>query len=431
MRMSRIVALSCVVVLSAALVSGVAFADDEPKGGAELAAATGYALEQEPAPVENDPETICPSVMRRLYNIRTGEHFYTASNDEYNSLVEAGWFGEGIGWVAPNYSSTPVYRLYNPYSGDHHYTTGEQERDQLVAAGWSDEGIGWYSDDRKSVPLFRQYNPNVAIGSHNFTASQGEKDALVSAGWSDEGEAWYAVAGGISFGMNHYSRNNLQAIVDTTYGADWITVGYNTWISDDQFRVLYDFIDLEPSVRFMAINFKTGKCIAYRPDMRLFSASSAKAPFIAALCKYEAPGIAGYQDVLYDVITNSSNEAFAYLNTIYDKSYVTAFAREAGFEYDSPFYPAYAYYSPREIVKLWIDIHDFIYSDAPYATMYRNLFGRGAIYKEGWMYPIAWCGQIYNLTGSEGDMVYGIMSSSSNQSPNIWALRDTLVSITS
>ena len=133
--------------------------------------------------------------MHRLYNRYTGEHFYTASATERDSLVKAGWTSEGVGWVAPTKSNTPVYRLYNPYvtGGDHHYTTNASERDVLVRAGWRYEGIGWYSDDAKGTPLYRQYNPYATTGTHNYTASKNENDALVKLGWRAEGIGWYGV----------------------------------------------------------------------------------------------------------------------------------------------------------------------------------------------------------------------------------------------
>ena len=110
-------------------------------------------------------------VMHRLYNPNSGEHFYTASTDEKNNLVTVGWRYEGVGWIAPKKSNTPVYRLYNPNAGDHHYTTSKDEHDSLASIGWRSENIGWYSDDQKRVPLYRQYNPNAQAGAHNFTTS--------------------------------------------------------------------------------------------------------------------------------------------------------------------------------------------------------------------------------------------------------------------
>lgn len=136
--------------------------------------------------------------MYRLYNPNSGEHFYTASKAERDSVVAAGWKYEGIGWYAPKTSNTPVYRLYS--GTDHHYTMSVSERDWLISVGWKYEGTGWYSDDSKGVALYRQFNPNVDpsaarnnSGSHNYTTSKSENDYLVSVGWRAEGIGWYGV----------------------------------------------------------------------------------------------------------------------------------------------------------------------------------------------------------------------------------------------
>ena len=131
--------------------------------------------------------------MYRLYNPNSGEHFYTANEEERDNVIAAGWNYEGIGWYAPESSNTPVYRLYNPYAGDHHYTTDVEERDMLKRVGWRDEGTGWYSDDAHAVPLYRQYNPNQFACNHNYTTDKDENDYLVSLGWRAEGIGWYGV----------------------------------------------------------------------------------------------------------------------------------------------------------------------------------------------------------------------------------------------
>ena len=131
--------------------------------------------------------------MYRLYNPNSGEHFYTSNQGERDVLIRLGWNYEGIGWLAPVTSNTPVYRLYNQYGGEHHYTTSIGERDMLISVGWSYEGIGWYSDDQNRVPLYRQYNPNAFANNHNYTVSRSENDWLVSLGWRAEGIGWYGV----------------------------------------------------------------------------------------------------------------------------------------------------------------------------------------------------------------------------------------------
>ena len=131
--------------------------------------------------------------MFRLYNPNSGEHFYTGNAGEKDNLSKEGWSYEGIGWIAPEKSNTPVYRLYNENAGDHHYTLDSNEKDSLITAGWKSEGIGWYSDDNKAVPLYREYNPNAVTGTHNYTTDKAEHDRLVSAGWKDEKIGWYGI----------------------------------------------------------------------------------------------------------------------------------------------------------------------------------------------------------------------------------------------
>lgn len=148
------------------------------------------------AAVSEEAEVSFP--IYRLYNPNSGEHFYTKTTAERNTLVYAGWRYEGVGWVVPETSGMPVYRLYNPNAGDHHYTANVSERDFLTAAGWRYEGIGWYADDQKRVPVYREYNPNAKSGAHNFTTSESEHDRLVGIGWRGEGTAWYAQGVGYS-----------------------------------------------------------------------------------------------------------------------------------------------------------------------------------------------------------------------------------------
>jgi hypothetical protein len=143
--------------------------------------------------VSGTPANITDVEMHRLYNKRTGEHFYTANAGEKDALVKLGWQYEGIGWIAPSFSTSPVYRLYNANSGDHHYTMKIREKNALVKLGWMYEGVGWYSDEKHTVPLYREYNPNAYSCNHNYTTNKKEHDALVkNLGWKDEGIGFYS-----------------------------------------------------------------------------------------------------------------------------------------------------------------------------------------------------------------------------------------------
>lgn len=129
----------------------------------------------------------------RLYNPNSGEHFYTSSINERDTLNRLGWVYEGDAWVSPSISQTATYRLYNPNSGDHHFTTDKYEYDVLGSIGWVKEGLAWYGAAADGVALFRLFNPNVSVGTHHFTSSALERLRMVSDGWVYEGIAWYGV----------------------------------------------------------------------------------------------------------------------------------------------------------------------------------------------------------------------------------------------
>lgn len=129
----------------------------------------------------------------RMYNPVSGEHLYTTSSAERDSLIGAKWNYEGIGWQAPS-TGSPVYRVFNPNSGEHHYTTDEGEKNYLASIGWNYEGISFYSAKSTGMPIYRQFNPNSSgPGAHNYTYNVSEKDYLISIGWHDEAIGWYGL----------------------------------------------------------------------------------------------------------------------------------------------------------------------------------------------------------------------------------------------
>lgn len=135
----------------------------------------------------------------RLFNTRTGEHFYTASTSERQKYLNAGnWNSEGIAWYAPKTSSEPIYRLSNPNNGnEHHYTKSKSEKDWLVGLGWHYDCIAWYSDTDKIVPIYRHYHPIQRTGNHHYTTSKGESDHIVRyEGWRYEGISFYVSKAG-------------------------------------------------------------------------------------------------------------------------------------------------------------------------------------------------------------------------------------------
>lgn len=130
-----------------------------------------------------------PTLTNEVYRLYSGnEHFFTASHNEAQTLVNLGWTYEGAAFKCQS-SGTAVYRLYNPNSGIHIFTASLNEKTTLVSAGWNDEGTAFYVSGSGNA-VYRAYNPNS--GEHMLTTSYYEKSQLVAAGWTDEGIAFYA-----------------------------------------------------------------------------------------------------------------------------------------------------------------------------------------------------------------------------------------------
>ena len=142
-----------------------------------------------------EQNTVASQEVYRLYNKMSGEHLYTTSAYEYNTLTmtNSSWSGEKVAWKAPK-TGNNVYRVYNPNSGEHLYTESSFEVNSLVKQnGWKSEGVAFHSDSNSGTPVYRLYNPNSKLGAHFLTMSSYERDSLVKAGWKSEGIAFYAI----------------------------------------------------------------------------------------------------------------------------------------------------------------------------------------------------------------------------------------------
>ncbi|MFC4653269.1 hypothetical protein ACFO26_10165 [Lactococcus nasutitermitis] len=139
----------------------------------------------------------------RLYNTHNGEHFWTTSLAEKQSLVTAGWRYEEVAWSSASSGKTAIFRVYNPNSGEHFYTTSTIEEKSLIHVGWRTDGTLGYSGG--SYPVYRLYDGKT----HFYTINKTEKNSLAKTkGWSYEGIAFYSHAPEYNW---HY---------DVTEGAD-------------------------------------------------------------------------------------------------------------------------------------------------------------------------------------------------------------------
>lgn len=155
----------------------------------------------------------------RLFNPRTGEHFYTPNTKERDNCIGWGWNFEGIAWFSPKTSSKPVYRVMNPNNhSEHHYTMSVKERDWLVGLGWRNEGIAFYSSET-GVPVYRHYHPRQRTGNHHYTTSKGESNHIVKyEGWNYEGVCWKVSKAGGQIDLYNYRYSDIFALKDMIGG---------------------------------------------------------------------------------------------------------------------------------------------------------------------------------------------------------------------
>ncbi len=165
-----------------------------------LAAQTVYGLSN----VDKTP-------VNRFFNKVTGGHFFTADPNESDIvLTHSNFREEGVGFealLADNTSvenAIPIYRFYNVDVGSHFFTASEQEQNVLLDLNeFRFEGVAFnaFQDSSASTtPVYRFFN--LQTGGHLFTTFEAEKDVLMeSVGFRFEGVGFYA-----------YSQEVLAAI---------------------------------------------------------------------------------------------------------------------------------------------------------------------------------------------------------------------------
>ena len=171
----------------------------------------------------------------RLYNRYDGDHMWTLDKAEYDSLVKAGWTGEGEAWQVPHEESMSygfVYRLYNPWSGEHLFTMDEGEYDRLGKAGWRKEGTAFESA-KVGAPAWRLYNRWLTAGTHLYTTDKAEYDRLVKLGWVGEGVRFCGKLPKSQLKQLTYYRIGLNSLIGGDDHLDMLSTGVSASIRGD------------------------------------------------------------------------------------------------------------------------------------------------------------------------------------------------------
>jgi hypothetical protein len=130
-------------------------------------------------------------------------HFYTASEAEKTNVVDtlsSTYSLEGVAYSLDTSSAAntaPLYRFYNVKKGVHFYTASEEERDTLLNTMgdvYRYDGVACNISltPTGSQPVYRFYN--LKKGVHFYTASLAERDSVesrLSGTYRYEGVAYY------------------------------------------------------------------------------------------------------------------------------------------------------------------------------------------------------------------------------------------------
>ena len=118
-------------------------------------------------------------------------HLYTTNQSE---ITAAGWTPVGtVGYVATSQESgtAPLYRILLG-NGDHFYTPSADERNTVLGQGGKDEGIVGYiatSQQPGTKPLYRLVS--TKDGTHLYTTNPGDLATAAAQGYRQEGIAGY------------------------------------------------------------------------------------------------------------------------------------------------------------------------------------------------------------------------------------------------
>ncbi|EKD46754.1 MAG: hypothetical protein ACD_67C00079G0001 [uncultured bacterium] len=150
---------------------------------------------------------ISSTPVHRFWSPKNRGHFYTSSESERAQMVAAyspsEWTYEGVAYNSFGESAgnlVPVYRFWSAQNQHHFYTASEDEKNSVDANytdnEWKYEGIAYYAyttQEANTKPVYRFWSAQNKV--HFYTGEESEKNST-DANYSDnewklEGAAWY------------------------------------------------------------------------------------------------------------------------------------------------------------------------------------------------------------------------------------------------
>lgn len=118
-------------------------------------------------------------------------------------------------------------------------------------------------------------------------------------------------------------------------------------------------------ISFIVLDITTGNYFSMNPDLEIYSASTIKGPYVAALNKFSPEAADEYTELMMEnTIRWSSNEDYENLHYLYGNDAMYAMAEYTDVS-DSIIdeYNWYPYLTAKELTRLWIGIYIYFFED--------------------------------------------------------------------
>ena len=125
----------------------------------------------------------------RLYNPKSGGHFFSANYTEVNTYLMNGWKSDGIVSYSSDNGDISVHRLYNPKTNYHILSSNSAEINSLKSQGWKDDGE-IFKANSSGKPVWRLSNK----GRYFATNNTDELSIYKNAGWNIDGISYYEIS---------------------------------------------------------------------------------------------------------------------------------------------------------------------------------------------------------------------------------------------
>ena len=134
------------------------------------------------------------------------------------------------------------------------------------------------------------------------------------------------------------------------------------------------------NVCFVMIDLNTGMGISYNPNRSMYSASTIKGPYVAAVNKYSPGSVnSSWGNIMKQTITVSSNEGYAACRNHWGSSPMSRYMGNSGISGHFSSSEYYVFMTSNDLAKMWVSNYDYFFINTNKNSEWcRNLYTRSS-----------------------------------------------------